>query len=298
MSKTISYLVAFMTGAVIAIMVVFNTEFGKLTSSEVSLIINQIVGIITLSLIMLVFKKSPAVNPQKKEARWYNYFGGLFGVFIISFNYLTVTGTNATIAMAGAVFGQSLMGLVFDMTGFMGVKKERPDKKRYISLFISLLGIIMLFISKEHFNALYLIPAVAAGILTMIQMVYNSHLASLKGAFYSARVNVISGLFGSLLYSFIFFSESTAKGFSHLSSTPFYVIVMGGLLACVVVVNTNIVIPKIPAVFSALLLSAGQLIAAVLIDYFLYGIFTLNQLIGALVILIGIAMGNIRSQKG
>ena len=263
MKSSLYYIISFITGAVISIMVTFNTEAGRITSSEVSLIVNQIVGIITLEAIMLLARKNEVVNPPRKAVKWTrHYFGGLFGVAIISLNYISVTGAGATIAMAGAVFGQSLSGLIFDLTGALGIKKESIKGKRIVSLIIC----------------------------TMIQMVYNSSLAKAKGAFYSARMNVISGLFGALVYSFLFFSESTVQGFKALASASFLTMIMGGLLACIVVVNTNIVIPKIPAVYSALLLSSGQILTALLIDYILYDTFTPSLLYGTLVTIAGILL--------
>ena len=290
MGKSLCYIISFLTGAVISVMVTFNTEAGKLTSSEVSLIINQIVGIMTLEAIMLLGRKSSLIKPPKREVKWYrHYFGGLFGVAIISLNYISVSGAGATIAMAGAVFGQSLSGLIFDMTGLMGMQKEKITKRRIISLLICLIGIMIYFFGGDGIN-LYIFPSILAGILTMVQMVYNSSLANAKGPFYSARMNVISGLAGALLYAFIFFPETTISGFKAMRDASFPTMVMGGLLACIVVVNTNIVIPRIPAVYSALLLSSGQILAALAVDYVLYETFTPVLLYGTLITLVGIAV--------
>ena len=297
MKKLLPYLIAFLTGGVISIMVIFNTEFGRLTSSEVSLTINQVTGIVTLSLIMLSFPRSGLVNPKRKKAPWFLFFGGLFGVLIISANYIGVTKTGATIAMAGAVFGQSLTGLIMDLTGLMGVKKQQIGIRRWIGLAICLIGIAIMFVNAGTVNPLYILPSIGAGILTMIQMVYNSRLSSFKGPFRAARVNVISGLFGALAYSFIFFPETTMEGFRKLSDVPFFLMIAGGITACAVVVSTNIVIPKIPAVYSALLLSCGQITAAVFLDLMLYSIFTPALLAGAVIIIIGIAAGMERSQS-
>lgn len=290
MGKSLCYIISFLTGAVISVMVTFNTEAGKLTSSEVSLMINQIVGIMTLEAIMLLGRKSSLINPPEREVKWYrHYFGGLFGVAIISLNYISVSGAGATIAMAGAVFGQSLSGLIFDMTGLMGMQKEKITKRRIISLLICLIGIMIYFFGGDGIN-LYIFPSILAGILTMVQMVYNSSLANAKGPFYSARMNVISGLAGALLYAFIFFPETTISGFKAMRDASFPTMVMGGLLACIVVVNTNIVIPRIPAVYSALLLSSGQILAALAVDYVLYETFTPVLLYGTLITLVGIAV--------
>ena len=290
MRKSLCYIISFLTGGIISVMVTFNTEFGRLSTSEVSLIINQVVGIVTLEVIMLLGYKNPLINPSRRPVKWYrHYFGGLFGVAIISLNYISITGAGATIAMAGAVFGQSLMGLVFDLTGLMGMTRMRISKRRKISLLVCLAGIVTYFLGGEGLN-FYLFPSILAGILTMIQMVYNSSLAKEKGAFYSARMNVISGLCGALFYALILFPSSTLEGFRVLNTIPFYIMVGGGLLACLVVVNTNMIIPRIPAVYSALLLSSGQILTALLIDYVLYDAFTPALLYGTVITLAGILL--------
>ena len=48
MNARLLCLISFITGAIISVMVTFNTELGTLTTNEVSITINQIVGIITV----------------------------------------------------------------------------------------------------------------------------------------------------------------------------------------------------------------------------------------------------------
>lgn len=285
-----AYIGAFLIGAVISLMVTFNTEFGRLTSSEVSTTVNQIVGIVLLFALMAAARGNEKINPPRRHAGWYMYFGGLFGIAIISINYVAVVNTGATVAMAGAVFGQSLMGFIFDVTGLFGMERRNISARRTVSLLVSCSGILMM-LAGGTIDAIYLLLSMSAGALTMMQMVYNSTLAKAKGAFYSARCNVISGLAGALLYSFIFHPATTIAGLEALDEVPFLLMIAGGTLACIVVVGTNVIIPRIPAVHSALLLSSGQILAAVLIDYLLYGIFTAPLLAGAIVMLVGMAIG-------
>ena len=51
-----------------------------------------------------------------------------------SFNYYTVTAVGATLAMALAVFGQSLVGLIFDLTGLFDMEKKRITGEKWCSL--------------------------------------------------------------------------------------------------------------------------------------------------------------------
>lgn len=298
MAPMINYLLSFITGAVIALMVVSNTELGVITTTEVSTIVNQAVGIIVLWILMLLLRKNRTLCPARKKSHWYMYFGGIFGLFILTFNYYTVTAVGATLAMALAVFGQSLVGLIFDLTGLFGMEKKHISGQKWLSLGVSFLGIlVMSLLSGGAFLPLYLLMGLAAGALTMTQMVYNSTFAKAKGPLFSARQNVISGLIGMVIYSFLTKPQETASAFTRLPSAPFFLIVGGGVLGCWVVVSTNIVIPKIPAVYSALLLSAGQLLASLIIDILLYRTFTSALLVGTVIMLAGMFLSFMADRK-
>lgn len=179
---------AFITGLIIAVMAVFNTELGKATTNEVSITINQITGIVALTAVLLLFRRNKTVNPERKKAPWYLWGGGLFGLIVITTNYFSITGSGATVAMASAVFGQCLMGIIYDITGLMGMEKRRISKLKAVGTVISFLGIMVMFaFSKASISPLYALIGAAGGAITMIQMVYNSIFASYKGAFFSAR---------------------------------------------------------------------------------------------------------------
>ena len=291
MNENLLKILAFLTGAVISVMVVFNTLLGAATTNEVSITVNQIVGIVLLSVIMLVFRNNRIVNPVRKKAPWYLWGGGLLGLIVISCNYFSVLGAGTTISMAAAVFGQCLMGVVFDMTGLMGMQKRKITGRKIISLCISLLGILTMFVfSPDPVPFFYALIGTIAGVITMIQMVYNSLFASLKGAFFSARQNVISGLAGILLFSFIFLPGTTIGGWKNIVDVSFPIIVSGGALAVFVVISANVLIPKIPGATSSILMSSGQVISAVILDYFMLGYFNPALLAGALIMILGLVI--------
>ncbi len=291
MKTGLYYPLSFLTGAVISIMVTFNTELGKLTTNEVSITINQITGIIVLTILMIVLRNNKTVNPERKKAPWYLWGGGLFGLAVITCNYFSVKEAGTTIAMASAVFGQCLAGIVFDLTGLMGMTKRKVSVKKAAGTAISFSGImVMLLFSGTGINALYALMGGTAGVITMIQMVYNSRFASFKGAFFSARQNVISGLIGIALFSFIIIPETTISGWTEVPSVPIPVLVGGGILACFVVVSSNTVIPRIPAADSSVLMSSGQVLTAAVIDALLFDSLYPALLSGAVIMLIGIAI--------
>ena len=294
----INYLLSFITGAVISVMVIFNTELGAVTTTEISTMVNQIVGIVSLTILMVLLRKNNKLCPKREKSHWYMYFGGIFGLFILTFNFYTVLEIGATLAMALAVFGQSATGLFFDLTGLFGMEKKNITKQKWLSLAVSFMGIlVMSLLSGGAFKPLYLLMGLAAGALTMTQMIYNSTFAKAKGPLFSARQNVISGLIGIVIFAFITKPQESINALSILPSVPFYLIVGGGLLGVWVVVSTNIVIPKIPAVYSALLLSAGQLLASLILDYFIYSTFSFALLIGTAIMLIGMVLSFLSDKK-
>ena len=260
MKKSIFYLVSFLTGAVISVMVVANTELGRITTNEVSLIVNQAIGVVLTTFILLAGRKSEIINPARKKSRWYMYFGGLFGICVMVCNFYSVLNVGSALAMAAAVFGQSLTGLVTDLFGLFSMPKRKQSTLKWISLALSFTGIFIMSLSQSgSFRLIYILMGVLAGIMTMLQMTYNSSFAKAKGAVFSAPASFLS-------------------------------IITGGTLAIVVVVSTNLVIPRIPAVYSALLLSCGQILTSIVIDTFLYDLFSPSLLIGSLVMLAGIGL--------
>jgi Uncharacterized protein conserved in bacteria len=292
MSKSLSYLAAFLTGIVITAMVVCNTELGVRTNIEVSTWVNQIIAILLLSVLLLAGRKNEQLVPKREHLHWYEHFAGSIGIAIVMINYHTVLNIGATIAMAGTVFGQSFMGLIIDMTGFMKLPKRKTTKAKIISMIVCYAGIIIMSVfSGESAQLGYLMLSVLAGMLTMIQMGYNSRVAAKIGTFPGALLNVTTGFLTITLISFLFFRAESLEAVKNLAFVPFPLIIGGSVLGIVVVVVTNVVIPRIPAVYSALLLSSGQIITSLIFDALLYGRFTLSLFIGAIVMLMGLIYG-------
>ena len=291
MSRTLCRIAAFVTGAVISVMVIFNTELGQATTNNVSILINQVVGIVLLSALLVLFRGNGTVNPARSKAPWYMWFGGLFGLVVITCNYFSVTKAGATISMGSAVLGQCIAGLVLDASGWMWMKKRRIGARRIASAAVVAAGIaVMLLLSGEKIHPLYALIGVAAGIITMMQMAYNSHFASYKGAFFSARQNVISGLAGIALFALCTSPEATMEALKAVPGIPFIVIIGGGTLACFVVVSSNTIIPRIPGADSSALMSAGQVLAASLLDWAIYGRAYPSLIAGSAIIIAGIAI--------
>ena len=286
-----------LTGMVISVMVVANTLYGQATTMGVSLIVNHTIGLTILSLILLVGRNKPAIRGPGLKAPWYLYFNGLFGLAILNLNYYTVINAGASLAMASTVFGQSICSLVFDLTGWMGMQKRSLNKTKAVSLLVSLAGILAMATSGDGtFALLSILLGILAGSLTMIQMVLNSTLAIYKGPIRASHQNFIGGLAAGLVFYFLLQGEQTLVGLAATPGLPFLLVFSGGTLAVFVVVSTSYVIVKIPAVYSALLLSSAQILMSLAIDTIFFDSFSLPLLLGSLLMLLGMG-GNLAADK-
>ncbi|MDX9824527.1 MULTISPECIES: DMT family transporter [unclassified Sphaerochaeta] len=286
-----------LTGMVISVMVVANTLYGQATTMGVSLIVNHTIGLTILSLILLVGRNKPAIRGPGLKAPWYLYFNGLFGLAILNLNYYTVINAGASLAMASTVFGQSICSLVFDLTGWMGMQKRSLNKTKAVSLLVSLAGILAMATSGDGtFALLSILLGILAGSLTMIQMVLNSTLAIYKGPIRASHQNFIGGLAAGLVFYFLLQGEQTLAGLAATPGLPFLLVFSGGTLAVFVVVSTSYVIVKIPAVYSALLLSSAQILMSLAIDTIFFDSFSLPLLLGSLLMLLGMG-GNLAADK-
>ncbi len=81
--------------------------------------------------------------------------------------------------------------------------------------------------------------------------------------------------------------SASAPSIIDLSKMPLYIF-LGGIMGVIVVYISNIVIPKIPVVYSTLLMFSGQMICAIIIDTIIIGEFSLKKLLGAIIVVLGI----------
>lgn len=138
---------------------------------------------------------------------------------------------------------------------------------------------------------MYYLFAFAAGALTLISMITNSKLSTYVGTRQSTLVNFTAGLIVSIILYFLF-QDSTFK----IINLPLWAY-FGGLMGIFIVIISNIVIPKIPTVYTTLLIFIGQLLTGVLIDFIQYKELSLYKFIGVLLITAGLYFNFIIDKK-
>ncbi len=127
--------------------------------------------------------------------------------------------------------------------------------------------------------------AALAGAMVILNMTLNARLARELGTFRGTFVNYLVGL--SLTAAVALLSGAlSSRGWQ----MPEPVYLFGGALGVLVVASSNMVIPRIPVVYSAALLFAGQIAAGMAIDWLREGTSDPYTGAGAAIVLAGVLL--------
>ncbi|MFD3158048.1 DMT family transporter [Haloimpatiens sp. FM7330] len=133
---------------------------------------------------------------------------------------------------------------------------------------------------------IYIVLAFITGSMVILSMIINSHLAQKIGVFQGTFVNYVVGLMFTIVV-LLFKNSFTNISFDKFGQVPFWAY-LGGAVGVSIVVISNIVIPKIPAIYSTLLIFIGQLFTGIVIDYFTSDLVSKGKVIGGLLIVSGL----------
>ena len=133
---------------------------------------------------------------------------------------------------------------------------------------------------------LYIFMAFVAGWLIVLSMIFNSNLAKRIGIFQSTLINYTVGLFVSGLLAIIM-NNRINIGLIEFNSIPWWVY-LGGFVGVAIVSASNYIIPKIPVIYTTLLVYVGQLTFGLTLDYWSGLPVSRNRLVGGVLIVLGL----------
>ena len=139
------YLSAF-TGALIAVMILFNGVLADAFGNYFSSVIVHIIGLITISAVLVISRGKTKTQNQAGKIPLYLYSAGAIGVLTVVFTNIgfSALGVSATIALG--LLGQTLVSVIVDHFGLFGMKVIRFEKKKIIGLAVILLGVVTMLV--------------------------------------------------------------------------------------------------------------------------------------------------------
>jgi len=282
------YVLSLVTGILISLMVAFNGRLTEQYGVYSATVIVHFTGLILISI--LVFAKRE--RPFSKKYEWFLYLGGAIGVLTTAFNNLAFGRISVSAILALGLFGQSIAGLLIDQYGLLGMPKHPLSKRKLAGLFLILCGIAAMI---NNFEILAVTVSFAAGICIVVSRTLNAKLADLTSVRTSTFYNYLIGLIISIPVFFLLGSnESIFTEFVFSSELNIY---FGGILGVCVVLLGNITVVKISAFYLTLLIFVGQIFSGVLIDVVISQMFPLRNLIGGILVTIGLCVNLILDNK-
>ncbi|WP_461206000.1 DMT family transporter [Clostridium sp. DL1XJH146] len=133
---------------------------------------------------------------------------------------------------------------------------------------------------------MYILLALVTGGTVIITIILNAKLAEKVGILASTFVNYLVGLLGSILL-YVVINKGFGLQLLQLNDIPLLYLT-GGLFGVAIVMMNSAILPKIPVVYTTILIFSGELIIGIFMDYFYFNQVPTGKIIGGVFILLGI----------
>ena len=274
-------LLAAISGIVVATIVALNSQIGATLGHIPSSFVFHIVG---LTVITIVGFFRPSVDPKEK-APFYLKMGGVVGVVIVIFSNICFQALGASLVVVLQILGRTLGGQIVDVTGFLGMEKRGFHRAKLVGWVLVIAG-AALMVESFRGSWRYIFLTVFTGGLMMLTTVLNAQFAKRAGMIRGTQVSFFFGALFAL--AMLFLTRTEFHAFYRLKELPWPVVIGAGTLGITGTIGLNWIIPKIPAVQSAILIFLGQVSAGLFIDAVFLHAFSWRKALGALIILSGL----------
>lgn len=129
-------------GVLVAVMVSFNGILAGYTSSMFSVLIVHIVGITTISLIVIIKKEKTVAGSGRLPVIF--YCAGILGVLLTYLNNTCIAAIGVSLTLAFGLVGQSVMSCIIDHFGLFGVDKSKFNPKKLVGFGLCFAGVAVM----------------------------------------------------------------------------------------------------------------------------------------------------------
>ncbi|MDR1663966.1 MAG: DMT family transporter [Clostridiales bacterium] len=282
------YLLSLLTGILVSVMIVSN---GGLTAGYgvyTATVIIHITGLLLITALMLL----KGERPKHKIQNWVFYTGGAVGVATTVFNNFAYGRISVSAILALGLFGQTIFGLFIDQYGLIGMSKHPFRKEKIAGVLLIFAGIVSMI---TEFAFLAVGAAFLSGIFTIVSRTTNARLSDATTLRVSTFYNYVIGLLTAVPVLLLFGRGELPFAGVNASVNPFYY--FGGVLGACIVLLGNMTVTKISAFYLSILLFVGQVFSGILIDALLSGAFSVRNLIGGMLVTLGLCVNLFLDRK-
>jgi len=142
---------------------------------------------------------------------------------------------------------------------------------------------------------LAIIFSILSGVTIVISRTTNALLAAKSNTLVSTFYNYVVGLSFAIIALFVL-GQSEISFFAHPSYPPFYYY-LGGALGVIAVFFSAFLAVRISSIAITILMFFGQLCGAILLDWLLSGRLDISNIIGGVLVFLGLLFINQKQQK-
>jgi len=134
---------------------------------------------------------------------------------------------------------------------------------------------------------MYIFFSFLTGVLIVTSMILNGELSKRIGTINSIVINYLTATLASIIfYSITLNFISNAPTIANTSLVYF----LGGVIGVLTTYIFNVIVHKIPTVYTVILRFIGQMLISAIIDYLYFNIFSIGKVVGCVLFLIGIIL--------
>lgn len=277
-------------GAVVAVMVTINGTLTNAIGVFPGTLVIHIVG--STFAFLLCRAKGLGRNLWRQGPAWI-YLGGAIGVIstvlqTAPYGIISVTSINAL-----GLLGQTVTSVIFDMTGALGMKKQKVYWTNLVTFGCAGAGIWLMLDHIGLSAAGAVLMAGLSGFSVVLSRVVNAQLAEKTGALNGSLVNHLVGL---MISGILAAAVIMAQGFHPAPAAANPLIYTGGIFGVICVGLLNLLVHKVASIKLTILSYVSQVFCGMALDYALGLAGSDSSFRGALVISAGMVAGMILEQ--
>lgn len=139
---------------------------------------------------------------------------------------------------------------------------------------------------------MYIFLAFFSGFTILLSIIMLGKINQRVGLLRTSFVSFSVGTVGSILLMLVVHDFNLAT----LKDVPYY-LYFGFIIVISITMINGTIINKIPATYATILVFVGQLTSGIIIDYLRFGIFSFGDLIGGILIILGLVFNNSVDKK-
>lgn len=282
------YFFAALAAVLIAVMVAINGFLTDVYAVHLATLIIHVCGLILISAVALIRRERVF---RVRGVPLALFCGGAIGYLTTLFNVMAIGRISVTAILALSLLGQALTSLVIDQFGFFGMPVKKFNAARLLGIVCTAAGIVFLLTGGAGGEDIF-VPAFVSlltGVTVVTSRHVNAQLSERTSVTVSTWYNYVVGLAASAAALGLFALFGAEIPWSS-GVSPRLWIYLGGPVGVVIVLLSNIVTMKMPALVMTLIMFAGQVFGGVAIDAALYGEFSWRSLIGGAFAFMGLVL--------